>query len=71
MVYYIHNIKKGNATMTKQKNGNWKITEDEMRDIMICFFEGIQNLENLGCYSLADMYSDMYREYCKEDEKGC
>lgn len=31
--------------MTKQKNGNWKISSDEMRDIMICFFEGIENLE--------------------------
>lgn len=57
--------------MTKLKNGNWKISSDEMEDIMICFFEGIQNLEKVGCYALADKFSDMYLEYCKEDEKGC
>ena len=55
--------------MTKLKNGNWKISSDEMQDLMICFFEGIQNLEKLGCNALADKYSEMYREYCSEDEK--
>lgn len=55
--------------MTKQKNGNWKISSDEMLDLMICFFEGIRNFEQLGCNCLADKYHEMYREYCSEDEK--
>ena len=55
--------------MTKQKNGNWKIGEDEMRDIMICFFEGINHLEKLGCNALAKQYLEMYEEYSREDDK--
>ena len=58
--------------MTKQKNGNWKITEDEMRDIMNCFIEGIVHLEELGCNTLAKRYLemyDMYDEYSREDDK--
>ena len=54
--------------MTKQKNGTWKISEDEMRDIMIGFFEGIRRLEDLGCNSLAKTYNDLYREYATKDE---
>ena len=55
--------------MTKQKNGTWKIGEDEMRDIMIGFFEGIKRLEELNCPSLAKTYSELYREYSKKDER--
>ena len=55
--------------MTKQKNGTWKISENEMRDIMIGFFEGIKRLEELGCPSLANTYSELYREYAKKSEE--
>lgn len=55
--------------MTKQKNGTWKISEDEMRDIMIGFFEGIKRLEELGYPSLANTYSELYREYAKKSEE--
>jgi len=57
--------------MTKQKNGTWKVSEDEMRaimTIMIGFFEGIKRLEELNCPSLANTYSELYREYSKKDE---
>lgn len=55
--------------MTKQKNGTWKVSNEEMHDIMICFYEGIEHLEKLGCNSLAEKYGKMYREFWSKDDQ--
>lgn len=47
--------------MKRQKNGVWKLTDDEMLDVVLALFDASEHGKRNGCPAIAKEYREMWK----------